>query len=228
MANYDKITLAEIREAVRGKLDDDAYDGDTIDQAANDFQNELFTTHRIRFMESTETLTVSDGDTDLDFPVDFLTMLSLVAFDSVTQYRDIQDEYVNYNDFMRHYANFQIATPQRLQTWTEFGEGIRFSNPSDADYSVLLDYLRMPELMVNDSDESEVKNVYKEMMVLGTLARVMEVNEDYAEASQEREKLDPLVTTFVAREGRGQLKVGPKIIGTRRGRVGGYRADRDF
>lgn len=216
--NYDKLTLSEIREAVRGKLDDDSYDAAIIDEAANDFQNELFTNHRIRSMETSDTITVSSGDYEVDFPSDFLTMLEMTVIDSSNRFENIKDDYVNYNQFMRDYANFSVATSARPSTWTEFGGGARFSQPADAEYTINLDYLRLPELMVGDSDESEVRRVWKEMFTLGTLRRVMKVNEDYAEADQETQDLDGLVTAFVAREGRGQIKTGPTIMGTRRGR----------
>ena len=227
MSNYDKLTLAEIRAAVRGKLDDTQYDADLIDEAANDFQNELFTNNRIRSMEANDTVTIASGETSIDFPVDFLTLLEMTLIYSSTQYQNIKKHYVNYEQFMRSYANFAVASSMRPQTWTEFGEGARFSNPSDADYTFNIDYLRLPELMEADSDESEVRKVWKEMFTLGTLARVMEINEDYEEAAQERDKLDPLVTTFVAREGRGNIKTGASIISPGRGR-GTFRADRDF
>lgn len=219
----DKITLGEIRTAVRRKLDDAQYDAATIDEAANDFQNELFTSHRIRQMEKSAELSVLAGDTSLDMPSDFLTMLELIVFDSSTQYRSIKDDYVGYNEFMRSHANYSIATRQRISRWTDFGNGLRFIAPSNGDYSLALDYLRQPKQMTRDSDKSEIKRVYKELIVLGTLARVMEVNEDYAEGSQERDKLDGLITTFVRNEGRGQMKIGPNIMNTRRRRVGGIR-----
>lgn len=219
----DKITLAEIRAAVRRKLDDDQYDATTIDEAANDFQNELFTAHRIRQMEKSAELSVLSGDTDVDMPSDFMTMLNLTVFDSATQYRQIKDDYVDYNEFQRRHANYSIASPQRIYQWTDFGNGIRFTAPANADYTLALDYLRQPKQMVRDSDKSEFKKVYKELATIGTLARVMEVNEDYAEGSQERDKLDGLVTTFVRNEGRGQMKIGPNIMNTRRRRYGGVR-----
>lgn len=227
MSNYEKITLGEIKADVRSLLDDDQYDEDKIARAANDFQNELFTRYKLRMAEASDTLNISQADTSVEFPVDFLTLLEMTLIYSATQYQNIKKHYVGYEDFMRNYANFSVASQMRPQTWTEFGGGARFSNPSDADYVLNIDYIRLPEMMVDDSDESELRKVWREVMNLGTLARVMEINEDYEEASQERDKLDPFLTTFVAREGRGTIKVGPNIIGQGRGRST-YRADRDF
>jgi hypothetical protein len=219
----DKVTLAEIRAAVRRKLDDPEYDAAIIDEAANDFQNDLFTAHRIRSMEKSAELNVLAGDTTVDMPIDFLTLLEMVVADSTTQFRSIKNDYIDYNEFMRTHANYASASRQRLYQWTDFGNGIRFTAPSNGDYTIYLDYLRQPKPMVRESDKSEVKKVYKEMMTLGTLRRVMKVNEDYAEGGQEQDDLDSLITTFVRNEGRGGMKIGPQIMNTRRRRIGGVR-----
>lgn len=216
----DKLTLAQIRAAVRRKLDDDQYDATTIDEAANDFQNEIFASHRIRSMEASADLAINTGDTSVEMPRDFLTMLEMVIIEPNSQFRSIKDDYVDYNEFMRTFANYSISSASRIGNWTDFGNGIRLSAPSDGDYSLVLDYLRQPKYMERDNDRSEFKRMYRELIVLGTLARVMEVNEDYAEGSQERDKLDGLVTSFVRNEGRGGFKIGPNIIATRRRRIG--------
>lgn len=219
----NNITLADIRAAVRRKLDDDQYDAATIDEAANDFQGEIFASHRIRYMESSAELSVGAGDTSINMPRDFLTMLEMIVIEPGNQFRSIKDDYVEYSTFMRTFANYSSSRASRIGNWTDFGNGIRLSAPSDGDYSLTLDYLRQPKYMERDSDRSEFKRMYRELIVLGTLARVMEVNEDYAEGSQERDKLDSLITSFVRNEGRGGFKVGPNIIATRRRRIGTVR-----
>ena len=226
--NNDKIKLEEIRTAVRGKLDDATYDAVIIDQAANDFQNELFTNRRLRMAEASGTLSVSTGDTAIEFPSDMMTLVELTLIFSVTQHYDLKKSYVDYSEFMHNYAGYAVATAARPSTWTDYGNGIRLGAPSNADYTINIDYLRTPEYMNSDSSESEIRNVWKEMFVLGTLARVMEVNEDYAEASQERDKLSPMLTAFAVREGRGGIKTGPNIMGQGPGRTRSARRDRNF
>ena len=228
---FDKFTLADIKYSVRKKLDDDGFDGDTITEAANDFQFELFNDNRIRFMEKSTVLSIASGSTSKTLPSDFMNMLNFVVYDSDTQYRNITaDGYVEYNDFMVQYQNFAIADASKIWNWTMFGDGIRFSAPTDATYSALLDYMRSPQIMVNDEDESELPINARELMTLGTLERVMRVNEDYNEAGEESDRLISLRTAFIRNYGRGSLKVGPRVIRTNRNRggAGGYRADRDF
>lgn len=215
--NYDYIQLKEIIAAVRSLIDDAQYDSSVIIRAANDFQNELFTRYRLRMAESSATINISAGATSVEFPSDFLTLLEFSLLASATQAESIKDDYVNYEQFMRGHASFAIAAAGRPNAWTEFGGGARFTQPSDANYAFNIDYIRLPKLMRADSDKSELRRVWQEIINIGTLARIMEINEDYAEASQERDKLDTMLTNFVLREGRGNMKTGPMIIGTRRG-----------
>jgi len=210
----DPFTLADIKTSVRGLLDDDQYDEDIITEAANWYVFELFNNTRTRLMEASATLSASQGDTTLDMPRDFMTRISLYA--TVPSVFDMSDNYVSYQEFMRNHANFATATAARIGRWTDYGLGIRFSAPISTDGTFQLDYLREPEEMVSDSDECEVPRRYSELVSKGTLARIMERNEDYAEAAQERQNMEPLVTTFIRNEARGGGKTGPIIMGTRR------------
>lgn len=214
----DKITLGDIIDAVRSDLDDDEIPASLITRKANDFQNALLSTHRIRFMEDSDTIIVSEGDYEADRPDDMLTLLEMTVFDSATQYRSIKDNYIDYNQFMRDFGNFKIATARKIYEWTDFGNGFRFAAPTDAQYTISIDYLRHPEQMANTGDEAEAPITYLEMYVKGTLARVMERDEDYDEGAQERGLLGELITTFVRNEGRGQIKIGPNIMNSRRRR----------
>lgn len=220
---------SEIVTSVRGLLDDDAYDEDEITQAANWFQNELFNDTRTRIMETSEELFLSTGDYEVELPDDMQTLLN-VSVTSPTPARRILESYMAYNTFINAHPGFASASvrPAANNDWTDFGNMMRFAAPVSAATTIYCEYLRRPVPMEEDDDECEIPSAYDELTVRGTLARIMERNEDYAEASQERGNMEPLVTTFKRNEGRGQMKIGPNIMGTRRGRVGGYRADRDF
>jgi hypothetical protein len=222
------MTLAEIRLSVRNKLDDSQYDATLVDEAANWFVNEIFNNNRIRTMEETDTLQIAQGATSAAFPEDFQTLLNL----SVTSpaIYTLMDNFMEYGDFIKLYPGFATYTQAAIRNWTDFANGMRFSAPANASHTVFIEYLRRPNTMEDDGDECEIPDAYRKMVTIGTLAEMMERNEDYAEAAQERNKLSPLVTTFIRNEGRGQTKVGPTIMrSNRRGyRAGGYNAARDF
>ncbi len=227
--SFVKFTLGDIRSAVNTKLDDEI-SNTLIDQAANDFQFELFNDHRIRFMEAHEDLDVGEGDTEVGLPNDFMNLINMIVLDDETTFRNITKKgYLDYDSFMELFPNYSVATSSKIYRWTFYGEGIRFQSPSDADYIIPIDYLRSPKLMVAATDKCELPINCRELMTLGTLERIMRANEDYPEAREELKHLTGLKTAFVRNYGRGGAKIGPQIIRTNRGRInGGYRVDRDF
>ena len=210
------MTLAEIKSSVRGLLDDTEFDGDRIREAANWFVYELFNNTRTRLMEESDTISASAGDTTADFPDDLMTRINI--YTTVPSVYEMNNNYVEYGDFMKGHANFASATSALARIWTDFGNKMRFAQPLSVAHTFQIDYLREPVAMVADSDECEVPDRYSELVSKGTLVRVMEMNEDYLEAAQERSNLEPLVTAFIRNEARGGGKTGPTIIRTNRGR----------
>ncbi len=218
--SFIKFSLADIRAAVRRKLDDSNFDATTIDEAANDFQFELFNDNRIRFMEANEPLSVSSGATFVELPDNFMNLINLTVLDSATQFRDItKTGYRTYDDFMVQYPNFSVATAGKIFDYTFFGEGLRFSRATNAAYTMNCDYTRSPVLMEDDDDECELPINCRELMTLGALERVMRVNEDYNEADFEWTRLQSLRTAFIKNYARGGEKVGPQIVGKGRRRM---------
>jgi hypothetical protein len=229
--SFVKFTLGDIRASVRRKLDDLSFDAATIDEAANDFQFEIFNDNRIRFMEANAVLSILNGSATVDLPDDFMNMINLTVFDTASTPRDItKSGAMSYDDFMRRFSNFATANPSKVFNYTFFGEGLRFGARSNANYNANLDYTRSPALMTDAASECELPINARELMTLGTLERVMRVNEDYNEADFEYDRLQGLRTAFIKNYARGGEKVGAQVINSGRNgrRVGGYRADRDF
>ena len=208
------MTLSQIISSVRGLLDDGQFDETIIIEAANWFQNELFNNTRTRGMETSAQITIDENSYLGDFPDDMQTLVSLYM--SSPQKIDFSLWKVEYERFMATYPDFSIATPRRTNAWTDFGNQIRLSAPTNEQIILNCDYVRRPVPMTSLSDEMELDDAYSEIQVRGTLARCMERNEDYAEASQERSNMAPLITTFIRNEGRGQIQTGPQVINTRR------------
>jgi hypothetical protein len=218
------MTRAELVASVRGLLDDDSYDANIITEASNWFVNELCNNNRFRFLEESEELNADTGDTTMDFPDDMQTLISFYMTSPSTY--DMMKGYISYGDFMRDNADFASRTAAQPRSWTDFGNGVRFPAPLNAACDFQVDYLRRPTAVADDTDEYELPDGYDELISRGTLARIMERNEDYAEAQQERANLDPLVTAFIRNEARGQIKIGPVIMRT--GRRRSTRTARDF
>lgn len=215
------MVLQDIVSKVRGKLGDTSFDEGLITDAANWFINQLFTNTATRMMEETDTLTPSAGDTTVDMPDDFQTLitLNLITPNPPGPY-ELKDFHMEQIDFMKKWPGWETYPAAHLRDWTDFNNTIRFSAPLLADTVIAIDYLRQPALMVNLTDTCELPDIYQELVVLGALARCMDTNEDYPEASQELANLSPLITSFIANEARGQMRTGPVIMRSNRRRGG--------
>ncbi len=212
MTTFVKFTLGDIQNSVRRKLDDTGFDAATITEAANDFQFELFNDNRIRFMEKNTTLAFALNEYTKPMPADFQTLINLTMVKSATQLFDLTDNYLDYDTFMNNYPNFAVSNVQQPNAFTYFGGDLRLSARSNGAYTMNMDYLRTPVIMVNTIDTCEVPIHFRELMTLGTLERVMRINEDYNESDEEVARLDRLRTAFVKQYGRGGVKVGPQIV----------------
>ena len=210
--------LQNIRQLVRQKLDDMQFDVQKIDSAVNWFIAEILNNNRISFMETSARLPFVGGVIEISLPKDLqiVTFISVDAPDA-TPY-SITDCRVEYDDFMKRFPNFFSAPPQKIHSWTYCGKNIRFAAPTSSPGSLFIDYVKRPSAVTNGEDTLVIPDNYEEMVVIGATARVMEMNEDYAEAAQERQNLAPLVTAFVRNEARGQQKTGPIIMRTNRRR----------
>jgi len=202
--------------SVRGQIDDDTFSAALITEASNWFVDEVCNNNHLRRMEDSESLNADTEDTTMDFPDEMKTMISLYL--TVPQVYDMGKSYMSYGDFMQSHANFATATAARAQQWTDFGNAVRFAAPIDATHEFQLDYLRKPIPVVDDNDEYDFADNYNELLVMGTLVRVLERDEDYVVAGQKRDIMEPLMTAFVKNESRGQIKTGGNVIRTGRGR----------
>lgn len=212
------ILRSDIVTNVRELMDDTDIDAASITNAANWFVQELCNNNHLRIMEDSATLSGLDDATTLAFPITMQTMVDLYVT-SPTVY-NLKELYMPYGEFMKLYADFATATPMKVRQWTDWGNAMRFAAPLDGAHTIKIDFLRKPVKMVSDANECEIPDNYDEMVYLGTKVRLMDVNEDYAEANQERDnKLTPLVTAFVRNESRGQIKTGPVVIRTNRRRT---------
>lgn len=221
------LSRKQIVADVRGLIGDDSFDATLITQGANWFVNYLFLNNRLRMAESSDEIDASEGDTEVDFPDDMMTRINIYM--TSPQIFDMKKFEMQYETFMQNYPNFASANPRQAAQWTEFGKQMRLCAPLNADTTFGIDYLREPNPMSKDTDVCELSTLYEELVAKGALIGMMMINEDYDEATEELNVLQPKITAFIKQEGRGGGKTGPAaIIRTNRGRSGGYRADRDF
>ncbi len=228
------LKTADVITAVRLKLSDAAFDQAMIVDAMNFFVNELYHNTRTRRMETHDQMFPGAGDTTVDFPDDIDIRIGLTVTSPTTHVYDLGALYMEYGDFMKMYPMWQTAPAYPITAWTDFGNQMRFSCPLNVATTIDIDYCRtpVPAKLVADgttpTDTIELDELYKELATLGTLARCMESNEDYAEASSERNNLAGLVTAWIRNEGRGGGRSGPIIMRSNRYRSNKYSRNRTY
>lgn len=214
------MTLADIRGWVSDRLQDTSFEDSIIDSSANWMVSELVNNTRLRFMEENDTLFASAGDTTVDFPDDMQTFIKEGLYLISPQVWDLAPYFMEYGDFMKRFPGFATYTATSLYQWTDFANAMRFAAPLNADIEINIDYIRRQTLMVNPTDVCDIPDAYQEIMAIGTLARCMDVNEDYGEAQSERNKIAPNITAFIRNESRGNIKTGGTRMRSNRHRRG--------
>lgn len=216
--------LQDVRQLVRQKLDDLQYDGNKVDSAINWFQFELFNNTRTTIMEDDLNIAFVQGDYEVTIPsqVQVITEILVVPTNPSIRPYSIWKNRQEHGDFLQNFPNFMVANQTDLREWSFYGRKIRFAAPANFAGNLFVEFVRRPVKAVNDNDVLEIPDNYEELAVLGGVARVMEMNEDYAEAAQERQNLEPLQVTFIRNEGRGSQKTGPTIMRSNRRGRGGY------
>jgi hypothetical protein len=205
-------TLSEIRTLVRQKLDDDQFDGDSIDRAINDYQRDLVNRHKFTFMESTDTTSVGLNSATMDLPDDFQQMLSLVRTSSPAGL--ITKNRIDYDNFMQLYPTYATNPINLPNMWTTYGGQVRFSNPANGNYNFQLDYLAAAPYLTQDTDICVVPDEFTEVVVQGALNRIFKIDDDYDIANNERPDLTALEIALISRYGRGMNVAGPKRMMT--------------
>lgn len=203
-------TLAQLRSRIRDRFDDDSYDAGVIDQAINDFQRELFNSRSFRFMEKTDnTLTLSAGNNTVSLPADCQQILSFVVRTPTNYQMNLTSKYVHYNEFVDTYIAPDLEPQGPVSFWTDFANGIVFSNPADQTVTFGLGYLKTVPTLTADADISVVPDEFSEIVVVGASTRIIRREDDYDILSDENGEVFRLLTAMLARYGRGRLVKGP-------------------
>nr|DAL04087.1 MAG TPA: hypothetical protein [Caudoviricetes sp.] len=215
------MTLQEVRQLVRKKLDDLEYDGDNIDQAINSFIAEVLNNNRIAFMETTTAIPFSAGAIDIPLPTDHQVSLNAVVRHTGLPSYSIWRNRMEYSSFTDAFPDPTNNSPARVCEWCYYGNKIRLSAPADTDGTLILDYVKRPAPATQDNPTLVIPDNYKQMVVNGATVQIMKMNEDYQEAAQEADDNDALITTFVRNESRAMQHVGPiRMKSNRRGGAG--------
>lgn len=142
---------------------------------------------------------VSDITDGTGLPANYVQAIDLTLTtngrDKVLPYRDftwIDENFPNPDDIDVNPANVPMY-------WYKFGGTIRvYPVPSEA-FTVSLRYYKKPTMLASDSDVPEIPSEFEELLVSGAAYRVLQVKDNYDQASIHENKYNELLQKLVVK-----------------------------
>lgn len=215
--------LSDLITRVQQRIKDTGYSSSEITSYINDTQRDIFNEYRLPFMQASQNYTLDTGTSDITngvgLPTNFTQAISLTL---TTAGREKQIPFIDFNELAARYPDPDDTTTHPANSpsfWYKFGSVVRvFPMPSEA-FTVTLYYYKSPTALSSASDVPEVPDEFEEILVVGAAYRVLQVKDNYDQASilenKYMELLDKLAVKY------SQTQVGrPHIMRINRSAVG--------
>ena len=168
------MTLAEIRNKIKGRVDDTDVDTAMLNDAINEAYFEIINDSRTfwKFMEGTATFSTIAGTADYDKKTIDSTMDDIYDM----YHNDGQLKSMNRREFDQfNYQNTASGIPTRYIEWD--GKITLYPTPSDNRDITIRFYKEATEL-VDDSDKPLIPRKYMDVLVAGAKVAFYEMDED--------------------------------------------------
>lgn len=193
--------LSDIVTKVRLRVRDTNYSSTEITNYINDTQNDVFNEYRLPFMQATQTYTLSAGVSDITngsgLPANYVQALDLTLTsegrEKVIPYQDVRVIDNNYPD-----PDDTTANPSNVPAyWYYYADTIKVYPAPNSAYTVSLRYYKKPTLLDEDADVPEIPSEFEELLVMGASYRVLQVKDNYDQASILQSKYDEILQKLV-------------------------------
>ena len=212
--------LGDITTKVQQRVRDTNYSSTEIVGYINDAQNDVFNEYSLPFMQSVQSYTVTANVSDITngagLPTNYVQAINLtVTTDSKEKliefmpYRVLDTLYPDPTDVLAH-------TPGLPIYWYFYNDTIRLFPAPDNAYIVSLQYNKKPTELTVDGDIPEVPSEFREALVMGAAYRVLQVKDNYDQASVLQNKYDEILQKMVVRYSQAQVGVATQIRINRR------------
>ena len=211
-------TLGAIRQRVLvDKLDDDTFDPQVVDNFINDTQRDIFLEYELPFQEKIYSGTIPLGVTRINLPDDISVIQSQIITAADGSQTGIGDYYLPFREFNKRFPTPGNNPARHVGYWTSYGGKMLLSNPTNAEYTMDLYYIKTPKTLVADGDVPEIPEEFSELLVLGAFARVQSREGDSDEALVTEQKyqrlLEKLVQRYGFREANGVVRMRNRQVG---------------
>lgn len=193
--------LSDIVTKVQQRVRDTGYSSAEIKTYINDTQNDVFNEYQLRFMQDSidyaTVLNTPDITNAVGLPDNYVQAIDLTLLNAASR-KFIP--YINYVELDALYANPGDTTvhPSNVPTyWYMFDNTINLFPAPNAVYNVRLKYYKKPTELVDDADVPEIPSEFQELLVTGAAYRVLQVKDNYDQASILQNRYDEILQKLV-------------------------------
>jgi len=202
-------TAGDIITRVQQRIRDTGYSSTEILGYINDTQNDIFNEYRLPFMQTSENFVLTANDPDITsgtgLPANYVQALDIMLTssgrESVLTYVDVREIDQSTPD-----PDDVTINPASIPTqWYYYADTIRLSPaPNDA-LTATMRYFKKPTELDTDDDVPEVPSEFREVLVVGAAYRVLQVKDNYDQASILQNKYDELLQKLVVKYSQPQV-----------------------
>ena len=211
-------TLGDITTRVQQRVRDTGYSSTEIVGYINDAQFDIFNEYRLPFMEATQDYTVTVDVADITdgtgLPANYVQAIDLVVT------TDGKEQYIPFNPIRNvglNYPDNADASPSGYpQFWYFYADVIKLYPAPNAAYTVRVRYYKKPTEITSDAAIPEVPSEFREVLVAGAAYRVLQVKDNYDQASILQNKYDEILQKLVMRYSQPQIGTATRIRINRR------------
>lgn len=206
--------LSTLVTRVQQRIRDTSYSSTEIAQYINDTINDIYNEYRLPFMESTVAYTLTANNSDIThgtgLPADYVQAVDLILG---TQPSGKTLTYVDYRQIDRSTAyNDLTSTLNTVPTyWYYFNEIINTYPASTVAQTVTLLYYSRPTDLSADADVPTIPSNFGEILVMGAAYRVMQVKDNYDQATILQNKYDEILDKLVVKSSQHQVGTATRV-----------------
>lgn len=195
--------LSDLITKVQRRIRDTGYSTIEITDYLNDAQNDVFNEYNLPFVQTSQNYTLTVNNSDITsgsgLPANFVQAVDLTL---TTEGKENQLQYISYEELAQFAPDPDDTTRYPANTpqyWYTYDEVIRVYPCPNQAYTVTLRYFKKPTNLVSSTDVPTVPAQFEELLVLGAAYRVLQVKDNYDQASILQNKYDELLQKLVVR-----------------------------
>lgn len=191
-------TCSDITSQVTARLKDASIGNSTILQFINDTNREICNRYEWDFMQTTVSFNTTASDSSYPLSGVATDIQKLVNLRITTDGSERWLKPINTEQFDRHIADPSSATagvPDYYYLWNDV---IYLYPTPDAVYTIEARYLKTPTTL-ESGDQPDVPEPFQEVVMLGTLYRAMQTNDNFDQALVVKNQMDTQVIDMIRR-----------------------------